>query len=189
MVKLRPSCVSSRYTRATLAGRSLRGLPHRAHVRAAVGGGPAPLTDQSAEAAKLTQSIVEAESRLAVLFEPGKPMPRAGVVAAMRQEVSELKAQLAALVSGGAGAEAVMDSALATDDELAERARQAFLEVERLLGQKNGSARSRQDEAAIALLEAENERLRIEAMALLLREQQLEELVAAKLPKAGNPTW
>ncbi|EFJ52462.1 hypothetical protein VOLCADRAFT_115948 [Volvox carteri f. nagariensis] len=117
-----------------------------------------------------------AEAKLASLFEPGKPMPRAAVVGAMRQEVSELKAKLAAMMSGSS-ADAVLGARSETDDELADRARQAFLEVERLLGHKSGGTHAMDDAGAIAVLEAENERLRLEATALLLRQQQLEELV------------
>ncbi|KAG2500963.1 hypothetical protein HYH03_000785 [Edaphochlamys debaryana] len=121
---------------------------------------------------QLTSAIVEAEAKLAALFEPGKPMPRAGVVASLRQEVSEMKGALARLM-GQSGPTASLDSGNASDEELAERARQAFLEVERLVGNKGGG---RDDSGAIATLEAENERLRLEATALLMRQQQLEDL-------------
>ncbi|KAG2428589.1 hypothetical protein HYH02_014291 [Chlamydomonas schloesseri] len=110
-------------------------------------------------------------------------MPRAGVVAAARQEVSDMKAQLAALVGGAAGAVTLTSDAALSDDELAEKARQAFLEVERMLGQKTGKSNGRDDATAIAVLEAENERLRVEATALLMRQQQLEELVASVIAK------
>ncbi|PNH01768.1 hypothetical protein TSOC_012305 [Tetrabaena socialis] len=136
-------------------------------------------THQASEIARLTDDIVAAEGRLAAVFDR-RPMPRASEVAAMRQEVSEMKAQLA-LVMGAAGPGAALDGPAPSDVELADRARQAFLEVERLLGQRSGGANSRDDEAAIAVLEAENERLRTEATALLMRQQQLEDLVAANI--------
>ncbi|PNW86580.1 hypothetical protein CHLRE_02g092451v5 [Chlamydomonas reinhardtii] len=110
-------------------------------------------------------------------------MPRAGIVAAARQEVSDMKAQLAALMGGAAAASAGVSDGALTDDELAEKARQAFLEVERMLGQKTGTSSRRDDATAIAVLEAENERLRVEATALLVRQQQLEELVASVIAK------
>ncbi|KAG2435082.1 hypothetical protein HXX76_007169 [Chlamydomonas incerta] len=93
-----------------------------------------------------------------------------------------MKAQLGVLMGRGSAASAASDAAL-SDDELAEKARQAFLEVERMLGQKTGASNRRDDATAIAVLEAENERLRVEATALLVRQQQLEELVASVIAK------
>ncbi|GLC34579.1 hypothetical protein PLESTB_001246100 [Pleodorina starrii] len=178
MLAVQSSCrfiTRVRFSPPGLLGRRVQCRASSVQAHAA-GGGVRPTDEQSAEVAKLTEGILEAEKKLAALFEPGKPMPRAGVVASMRQEVSVKKARLAAIMSGSAPAD-MANEAPATDDELAERARQAFLEVERLTGQRSGSADLRDDGTAIALLEAENERLRAEATALLQRQQQLEELV------------
>ncbi|KXZ44313.1 hypothetical protein GPECTOR_69g406 [Gonium pectorale] len=87
-----------------------------------------------------------------------------------------MKSQLQKLIGGDDLSALPGNSPVASDEELAEKARQAFLEVERLLGQKSGS-KGRVDGAAIAVLEAENERLRLEATTLLMRQQQLEELL------------
>lgn len=124
--------------------------------------------------AQLTQSVVDAEAKLSAMFEPGKPMPRAGVVAELRQEIVVMKERLAAAM-GGAGGGAGSASGSGIDKDMEAHARQAFLEVERVIGEQ--TSRNRPDDgAAIAVLEAENERLRAEATALLLHQQQLEEL-------------
>ncbi|GLI64119.1 hypothetical protein VaNZ11_007294 [Volvox africanus] len=178
MVGIRFSCQLQRYKKffpPGLSAHRVRCLSPPLRYPAAVGG-VTPTDNQSLEITKLTDEILQAEARLAALFEPGRPMPRAGMVAAMRQEVSELKANLAAIMSSNSP-EYMMDAQPENDDELAERARQAFLEVERLVGQTSGGAFTKDDGARIAVLEAENERLRLEATTLLLRQQQLEELV------------
>ncbi|GIL72096.1 hypothetical protein Vretimale_508 [Volvox reticuliferus] len=175
MVGIRFSCPLKRYEKFGLSAHHVRCLSPPLRCPAAVGG-VRPTDNQSLEITKLTDDIRQAEARLAALFEPGRPMPRAGMVAAMRQEVSELKANLAAIMSGSSS-EVMVDAQPESDDELAERARQAFLEIERLVGPKSGGLYAQDDAAGIAVLEAENERLRLEATALLLRQQQLEELV------------
>lgn len=146
-------------------------LPQRAAVivtRAVPGSG----SPQSEELSRLTQSIVEAEARLEGVFEPGKPMPRASVVTGMRQEVADLKEKLAILM-GGVPAGTIS----AVDKDMEAQARQAFLEVERVVEERSGRNAKRDDGAAIAVLEAENERLRQQATALLMHQQQLEDLV------------
>lgn len=129
------------------------------------------------DAAEVAKQLLAAEQELQSMFESGKPMPKAAVVAAKRAEVEKLRATLEGRMSE-------LEDQTPEDPEEAERARKAFAELERYL---NGSLMGHDDDDEIARLESENAQLRVTAHRLLLRQQRLEEVAMSHgIPLPGG---
>lgn len=132
----------------------------------------------------LAEKVLAAEVELTNLFQPGKPQPKAGMVARKRQEIADMKQQLVVALEGGSSGEG--SSGKASEEE-----RMALLlEVERSVQLQHraastsfsesvvGGARSSERSFELFLLEAENQQLRERAENLLHRQQVLEDLAA-----------
>jgi len=146
---------------------------------------------------EVQRQLQQKERYLASLFESGKPMPRAAQVAELREEIDSLQAQLqnrpqqvrvppaAAEQQRQSGPGPIQlnpkppkfgptgSRSTTKTNALADA---AFVAVEEQLRANQGMGAS--DDREIARLEAENTMLRAEANRLLLRQQQLEQLLA-----------
>lgn len=146
----------------------------------------------ASSAADLRQLLAQKERELAAMFESGRPMPQASVVAALRAEIAALDDQLngrpvnpyvpSAPVSGGGGYSGgprgppsgpPPGAVRSRTEQLADK---AYELVEQQMRGNQGMGQ--QDDADIARLEHENTQLRAEAYALLQRQQQLESMLA-----------
>eukprot|EP00775_Hariotina_reticulata_P013336 gene13336-13465_t len=135
--------------------------------------------------------LVQKEAQLQALFESGQPMPKAAVVAQLRQEIAALDAQLRGQpvssymsmdLGRPAGAATPVQPAPGMHTHIRARSRteeladKAYELVEQQLRSNQGMGAA--DDILIAQLEAENTQLRVQAYELLQRQQHLESLLA-----------
>eukprot|EP00879_Flechtneria_rotunda_P003430 GHRR01003658.1.p1 GENE.GHRR01003658.1~~GHRR01003658.1.p1 ORF type:complete len:234 (+),score=70.47 GHRR01003658.1:315-1016(+) len=189
------------------AARPVSGHVSRAIVRRRTpAAAAAPPGQAQGSPAELQQLLARKEAQLAELFQPGRTMPRAAEVAAMRSEIAALADQLAGrpvrpLVTPGPpgpsagsapsfhlsapsmGTAAVgtpPPPSAATTERMRSRTEElafkAYDQVEEQLRSNQGMGNS--DDIDVAQLEAENTTLRAEAFKLLQRQQQLETMWA-----------